>query len=125
MSEINADITPSFNENFCTELEYHLSAAFRNSSDKQIRSLWCDGVKMPFLDSQLTKYNVLHTKQIVTEAFIGSDGQGLYDMVIVLGQQSLEACINGKSLKNCLPNVESMDWIKLDTLANTIELQLN
>jgi hypothetical protein len=125
MGETNTNITLSFNETFCAELEYHISTAFKSSPDKKIKFFWCDGVKMPFSDIQLTKQNILRTKQIFTKAFIGENGQELYEMIILLGSQSIEACINDKSLKNYLPGAESIDWIKLDTVAHTIVLQLN
>lgn len=125
MSEINADITLSFNKEFCEVLEYYLSAAFRNSSNKQLEWLWCDGIKMPHFDIQITKNNIRNTKQIITEAFIGTDGQGLYEMVIQLGLGSLKACLNDQNLKDYLPSAESTDWIKIETSTNTIELQLN
>jgi len=125
MGKTNTDITLSFNEIFCAELEHHLSEVFRNCSISKYDIFWCDGVKMPFLDNQLTKDSIFNTKQITTHAFIGANGQGLYEMIIKLGPLSIDACINDKSLKDCLPGSESMEWVKLDTSANMIELQLN
>ena len=125
MSESDGTIKASFNEDFCSMLEYHLTRAFGNSANKEINRLWCDGILIPFLDSQLTTKNILATEKILTEARIGFDGQEKYQMIIKLGPNSLEACINMLSLQNCLPNDTSMNWIILDRDNKIIELQLN
>ncbi len=75
-------IKESFNEDFCAELEYHLTWTFNQSDDKNLRGFWCDGVLMPTNDLQLTKKNVNDKRKIVTKAFLGYDGQDEYDMTI-------------------------------------------
>jgi hypothetical protein len=119
------DIKGSFNEDFCSHLEYHLTRTFGNSSNKKIRWFWCDGVKMPFVESQLFTKNIIETKQITTEAWIGVDGQDTYKMTIKLGILSTEKIIQGLTLIDCLPSENSLAWVKLDVERKEIILQLN
>jgi hypothetical protein len=121
MSEIDDTIIKSFNENFCTELEYHVTRTLGNSPDQVIKHFWCDGVEMP---EQLIKQNIINEGKIITSAWMGSDGQGKYEMIIKFGPQSINSCIKGFALKECLPNEKSMDWVNLDIEKKLIELQL-
>jgi len=74
---------------------------------------------------QLTTKSIIETRQIVTEAWFGVDGQGIYEMTIKFGPRSLEKCIQGLTLNNCLPSEESLDWVMLDLEKKEIELQLD
>ena len=120
----NEIIKESFNEDFCIRLEYHLTQAFENSGDKTLKSFWCDGILMPLIESQLTKKSVNDTRQIITKARLGYDGQGQYKMTINFGQRSLRRYAKGADLTDCLPSAGSLDWIALDMEKKTIELQL-
>jgi hypothetical protein len=125
MSEFkNEIIKESFNADFCVQLEHQLTRTFGNSEDKKLRGFWCDGVLMPFIESQLTKKNVNDTRKIVTKAWLGYDGQGEFEMTIHFGQLSLRRYAKGSDLGDCLPSENSMDWIELDIERKTIELQL-
>jgi hypothetical protein len=120
----NEIIKKSFNENFCAQLEYHLTRTFGKSKDKKMNGFWCDGVAMPFIESQLTKKSVNDTRRIVTKAWLGYDGQGEFEMIINFGRHSLKRYAKGSGLEDCLPGEESMDWITLDIDRKTIELCL-
>lgn len=125
MSESKNEIVKeSFNEDFCRQLEHHLTRTFGNSEDKTLRGFWCDGVSMPFIESQLTKKSVNDTRKIVTKAWLGYDGQTEFEMTIHFGQYSQRHFANGSDLTDCLPGDDSMDWIGLDIERKTIELQL-
>jgi hypothetical protein len=117
-------IKESFNEDFCAELEYHLTRTFNQSDDKNLRGFWCDGILMPTNDLQLTKKNINDKRKIVTKACLGYDGQDEYEMTINFGQYSLRRYAKGTDLSDCLPNEDTMDWISLDMKSKTIELQL-
>lgn len=117
-------IKQSFNEDFCAELEYHLTRTFNQSDDKNLRGFWCDGILMPTNDLQLTKKNINDKRKIVTKACLGYDGQDEYEMTINFGQYSLRRYAKGTDLSECLPNEDTMDWISLDMKSKTIELQL-
>jgi hypothetical protein len=117
-------IKESFNEDFCAQLEYHLTRTFNQSDDKDLKGFWCDGILMPTNDLQLTKKNINDKRKIVTKAWLGYDGQDEYEMTINFGQYSLRRYAKGTELSDCLPNEDTMDWVSLDMKSKTIELQL-
>jgi len=114
----------SFNKEFCEILEYHLSKTLRNSSNQKLKFLWCDGIKLPFDENQI-HVNIIDSKQIVTNAYIGLNGQDNYEMIINFGACALDKYIHGSTLVDCLPNEESTDWLHIDLNQKTIRLQLN
>ena len=121
----NTNYNESFNQEFCTHLEYRLCAAFENSDDEKMASLWCDGVADNFVRRQFNKKTVSDTKKIEgLTAYIGHDGQGFYDLTIKFGPRSLLKYSEGASLVECIPSEESMDWITLDIENKKIEIQL-
>lgn len=124
MSESKDEITKeSFNEDFCVQLEFHLTWTFANSEDKTLRGFWCDGVSMP-VESQLTKKNVNDTREIITKAWLGYDEPGEFKMTIKFGECSLRRYAKGANLADCLPSTDMLEWISLDLNKKTIELQL-
>jgi hypothetical protein len=116
----NKEQTP-FNEDFCSELEYHLGRTFKNSDREDLKGFWCDGVFCePINEAEL---RTTHKKE--TKAWIGSNGQGEYTMTIRFGKQSLNSLQKGNDLTHTIPSEESMDWIDIDTVKRTIEVRLN
>lgn len=120
---LSAEIRKIIDDDFCVELEYHLCRTFSNSPDKEISTLGCDGVDMPY-ENHLTTKRVIETKEIATMAWIGTAGQGRYEMIIKLGENSLNNFKKGLSLIECLPSEESLDWITINIEKRTIQLQL-
>jgi hypothetical protein len=114
----------SFNEDFCLYLEYYLSRTFGNSTDQRLHVLWCDGVQMPYNESQLSSRNINRLKKIETKAWIGANGQDIYDMTIKLGPESLAKYAEGQSLKDCLPSEKQFDRVTIDIDGAIVELQL-
>ena len=123
MNETERTTFELFND-FCLHLEYHLCATFKNSHQKGIGGLWCDGVSRNPDDPQLTKKHVNDTRKIETWAYIGKDGQDIYQMTIRFGKYSLRRYAKGNSLIDCIPSEETMDWIDIDVDKKTIELRL-
>ena len=124
MTETPDTITASFNQHFCHVLMFHLCLTFKHANTDKFKCLWCDGIAMPFLDSQLSIKSVRDTREIFTQAWIGFDGQAPYYMTIKFGKRALKHCMRGLSLLDCLPDEHSMDWITMDTEKMTIELRL-
>ncbi|HWZ04084.1 MAG TPA: hypothetical protein VNX40_10785 [Mucilaginibacter sp.] len=120
---LSAEIRKAFDEDFCSHLEYHLCRTFYNSPDEEIYSLSCDGVDVPY-ENHLTTKRVIETKEIATMAWVGTDGQGRYEMIIKLGENSLNNFKKGLSLIECIPSEESLDWITINIEKRTIQLQL-
>lgn len=115
----------SFNEEFCTHLEFHLCRTFQQSNQVDIKDFWCDGVSWtPTPDSQLTKKSVNDKRLIKTREWLGKDGQGEYKMSIQFGSASLRRYAKGLSLIDCIPIEETMDWIAIDVEKRTISIQL-
>lgn len=113
-----------FNEDFRTELEYHLSQALENMDEPELRGLWCDGVNEPEIASHLSKKFVNNSKQIVTTAWIGTAGQDTYQLIIKLGKKALSRYARDLDLNECLPSTSTTDWLIVDLKKQTIELQL-
>jgi hypothetical protein len=107
----------SFDQDFCSYLEFHLSKTFKNSDDRNLRALWCDGIVH-------TKSTILNSGQLETKAWIGRDGQEQYEMTIKFGPDSLSKFAKGLDLTATVPSDNSMDWINIDIHNKTIELQL-
>jgi hypothetical protein len=117
-------IKESFNEDFCAQLEHHLTRIFGKSQDKRLHGFWCDGVLMPDQESQLAKKNVKSTKLITTKAWIGNDGQTAYEMTILFGPNSLQRYAKGADLRDCIPSEDLLDWLTVDMDNKKIEIRL-
>lgn len=110
----------SFNEDFCLHLEYHLGETFEKSNKAELKGFWCDGV----LVKEISKKQINDKRVIETTAWIGKNGQEVYEMLIYLGKYSLRRCARGTSMIDCLPSSDSMDWINIDIEKHWIEIQL-
>ena len=115
----------SFNEDFCTHLEYHIGTTFENSDREDLRGFWCDGVSCdPYPESQLTKKSVNDKRKIETKAWIGKKGQDEYQMTIKFGHKSLSRYAKGLSLIDCIPPADTMDWIDIIPEDKIVEIRL-
>ena len=120
----------SFNQEFCTELEFGLCAVFQNSDVEGINGFWCDGVShSPYYNDDvnieyLKPERVLNDKIIKTTAWLGVSVQDVYEMTIKLGKKAQKNYSEGESLKNCLPTDDSMKWVKLDIENRKIQVSL-
>ena len=114
-----------FNEKFCTHLEFHLGQTFKNSDRPEVNEFWCDGVSwIPDLDNQLTQKSVNDTRQIVTKAWLGKNGQDEYEMTIRFGKYSLRRYAKGTEMLDCIPSSNSMEWIDIEPENKKIEITL-
>lgn len=124
MKTSNRSEDEPFNDDFCLSLEYHLSRAFNNSGDSKLRWFWCDGVKRPSDEWELAWERINQSKKIETKAWIGATGQDVYNITINLGPESLSRYAEGQSLKECLPDEHSFEWVTIDVDLMTVQLQL-
>jgi hypothetical protein len=113
-----------FDQDFCTYLEYELSKAFSNSSDQTIKYFWCDGVLLPNSEKDVSKKYVNEKREIVTTAFIGSDGQDRYTLIIKFGNKSLSKYARGLDIKECVPDVTADNWYTIDITKKTLIIHL-
>ena len=114
---------PVFNSEFCSHLEYRLD--FDNLGIESVQGFWCDGVDcFPYDLKSLSKENIEKNKSIVTRAWIGKGGQGIYEMKIKFGKQSVDNYKNGLSLIECIPKRENRNWIKIEPENKRIQVSL-
>jgi hypothetical protein len=119
----NQTIGKSFDIEFCQQLEYHLSHTFRNAGIGALKYFWCDGVEVPEKWNQAS-VDLRKSRQIITGAWLGPTGQEKCQMTIQLGDRSIEKCIHGHDIIDCLPDDQSLDWVNIDMQNREIILQL-
>jgi hypothetical protein len=125
MTNAKTNIVTPFNEEFCTRLEYRLCKEFAESNDTELKYYWCDGVSWFPTDNQLTKKYVNDNRKIITKAWIGKDGQDVYQASINFGPRALSKYSKGADLTNTIPELESKsEWIEIDIMKRTINIFL-
>ena len=106
---------------FCDHLEYRLTQVFQLSNRQDIKGFWCDGVSGDVLWEAETD---TEQRYLVTKAWIGKDGQDPYEVTIWLGPLAAKRCDQGEDMVDFVPNVGSMEWIKIEPGRNIIEIFL-
>ena len=126
MNNENQIKTTPFNEEFCNLLMFRLGHEFANSNDTELKWFWCDGVSWFPSHNQLTKKQVNDSQKIITEAWIGKDGQSVYQATIHFGRKALSNYAKDKSLIDCIPELESeSEWIEIDIENKKVGIKLN
>lgn len=112
------------NSEFFIFLEYHLTAFFRNNAEKELQSLWCDGVMSDVTQSNDRRGMVTVGKEAFLTAFVGKDGQDKYSLVLKLGNKSLSRIARGLEIKSCIPEIRQTEFYRIDTKKKSIVIQL-
>ena len=100
------------------------------SVDPELEYYWCGGVlQIPFYNDQVNRdylkfENIKKTKLIETTAWLGRDGQTVYQFTVCLGKQALEKYALGVDLTDCIPNENITNWLHIDTQNKTLTLHL-
>lgn len=102
---------------FCSHLEWSLS--FDELNDKSVHNYWCDGIAAFETKEIITK------RAVKTKAWIGEDGQGIYQMKIFFGDKSIANFKNGESLIECIPKKDAHNWIFIKPESKQITVILN
>ena len=119
----NLKVEPPFNKDFCSALEYSLD--FSQFDNDNIKSLWCDGIDhLPIDIRSLSIANLKQQPFIKTRAWIGKDGQDVYEMTIHFGPEALSCYSKRQDLQECIPDTASNEWIKIDPERREIEIRL-
>jgi len=124
---LNWKINQSFNSTFCSYLEFHLCKCFEytEGENEEVKGFWCDGVLwFPYNISDLSKNKIKEHRKIVTKSWLGTSGQIVYEMTLVLGEKALQQYLKGLSMIHCLPDYRTLDWISIDTVEKRISLIL-
>lgn len=111
-------------QDFCKFLECHLTNAFSYSTDNTVKSLWCDGVLLPWNENVYSKKSVNGKREIMLKAFIGKDGQGGYPVLMKFGKKALSNYARDLDITDCLPKADENDWYEVDPEKNKIIIQL-
>lgn len=127
MTDQRINVQASFNGDFCSILEYHLTDALMNAAENKWDTFWCDGIYEPEISQQFTAGNITSIKQITTQACIGtgSDRQYKLEMTIMLGRCSRRRALKGMDLSSCMPDTGSDDWFEVDMESCWIGVRLN
>lgn len=119
----NLKIYSSFNQEFCSHLAWELD--FDELDNERVKGFWCDGVDhIPSDIKSLFKANFEKNKVIRTNAWIGKDGQDIYQMEISFGEISIRNYLQNKSLIDCIPQNNFKDWIEINPNSKTIKAKL-
>lgn len=110
-------------QEFCEDLEYRLTIAFRNSNDKSLMGFWCDGIMLPHANDETHK-NINNKREVATTAFIGKDGQDRYTLILKFGNESLSRNSRNLSVSDCIPNADDKNWYSIDTIEKTLTVYL-
>lgn len=111
-------------QDFCDFLEYEISKAFANSTNNQIKYIWCDGVLLPPLESAYSRKFVNDNRQIVMEAFSGLSGQDKYELILKFGPMSLSRYARDLDITECVPDPANSNWLDIDIEKRKIWIQL-
>ncbi len=111
-------------QDFYQFLEYGICKAFQHSQDEALNGFWCDGV-LPLSNHDYSRKSINDNKKITLKAFIGKDGQSVYELTLRLGARALSRYARGLDLKECVPNPDKPDWCNINTQKKTIEIRLD
>ena len=112
-------------KDFCEFLEYAICKAFEHSDNDQIKGFWCDGILLNQDDSFYSQKFVNDNKQVTLKAFLGKNGQTVYEMTLKFGNKSLSRYARNIDIKECVPSPHKPNWFNIDTDRNKIEIQLD
>ena len=119
----NLKMEHPFNQEFCNHLEWKLD--FDELEDDKLKGFWCDGVShIPANPITLSKLRIRLNKEVKTTAWVGKDGQDIYEMIIKFGEKSLANYELNQSLIDCIPERNYKDWIKIKPEEKYIEVKL-
>ena len=114
---------PVFNMEFCSHLEWNLD--FKNIENKNCEHFWCDGIEhIPKNTKSLLSKNIEKDRVIITKAYIGNDGQDIYEMKIKFGEKSIENYKKQISIIECIPEKNTKNWIKINIEKKEIDVEL-
>lgn len=103
-------------QQFCETLEYKICEALANSGDEQVKGFWCDGVLLSEPGYYYSHKSINDNRQVKMKAYIGKDGQKLYDLVLKFGPKALGKYASNLDVAECIPKEDAGNWFKIDIL---------
>ncbi|TWF39582.1 hypothetical protein FHW36_10519 [Chitinophaga polysaccharea] len=110
---------------FCEFLEFELCKAFANAENNDIKSLWCDGILLAVTADSYSQKHINDNRQATLKAFIGTDGQSEYDLILKFGNKALSRYARQLDIKHCIPIQHKINWFNIDVEKKKIEIQLD
>ena len=110
---------------FCEILEYRLCDAFEDFTDEGLKGFWCDGVLLSEDGKEYSQKHVNDNRQVKMQAFVGKDGQTVYDLTLIFGIKALSRYARNLDIVECIPETESQKWLKIDISKKVIEVLLD
>lgn len=112
-------------QNFCEFLAYKLCNALENVDSEATKGFWCDGVLPPANDDSYSQKSINDHRQVALKAFIGKDGQSVYELILKFGNKALSRYARNLDLKDCIPAEGKINWFDINVERRKIEIQLD
>lgn len=112
-------------QDFCEFLEYGICKALKHADNEEIKGFWCDGVLLSEPDIYYSQKFVNDNRELKLKAFIGKDGQSVYELTLKLGNKALSRFAGNLDIKECVPGPGKQNWFDIDTRRNKIEITLD
>jgi hypothetical protein len=109
---------------FCDFLEYRISEALRELPHESTIGFWCDGILLPVTENSYSEQSVNNNRQVLLKAFIGKDGQSAYELILKFGNKALSRYARHLDIKECIPDVQELNWFYIDVSKRRIEIKL-
>ncbi len=110
---------------FCIFLEFKICDALDSVETNAFWGLWCDGVLLSEPDIYYSRKYINDNRQVRLKAFVGEDGQTVYELTLKFGPKALSRCARGLSIRECVPTADTKDWFSIDFEEKRIEIQLS
>jgi hypothetical protein len=109
---------------FCEILEYKLCDVLSELDNANLKGFWCDGVILSEDDQHYSQKYVNDNRQVKMKAFIGKDGQTIYNLNLMFGSKSLSRYARNLDIIECIPKADYESWFKIDIAKKEIEVCL-
>ena len=86
------------------------------------RGFWCDGVLMNQTESHYSKKYINDKRKARFRAWIGKNGQSLYDLYLTFGPKALSRYARGLDISGCMPGSGTGFYIDPENQVIIVEL---
>jgi hypothetical protein len=112
-------------QNFCDKLEYIICEALENTWNEKTKGFWCDGCLLTEPDKFYSKKYINDNRQTNLKAYVGTDGQGTYNITLKFGTKALSKYARDLDILECFPKSNFENWFNIDTIKKDIEILLD
>jgi hypothetical protein len=101
-----------------------MTVALRHYDSEAAKGFWCDGIVLSEPEAHYLPQWINDNRQVYMKAYIGTDGQTEYDLLLKFGPLSLSRYARGLDITSCIPNDGTASWLTIDVAGRMIEVQL-